>query len=260
MIVDSGTEKAKAIRNKFEECLSIDFKRSLEQSDDIIVFGGDGTLIYKANEFGLGRTYLPINGGSLGFLMNDIIDVEETARLIESRKFNIRKFITLKAELFSSYMMVANLNRSHVIETAINDVYIERASGQAAKLTISIDGRNIVKKMVCDGVIVSSPLGSTGYNRSAGGSICLPSSGVLQITPICAHHPSLPPIIVPATSQIEIYSEEQDKRPVRAVVDGRSYSEISRIIVDVHPRPLKLAYFEGNDFTDRLINKIIKGK
>ena len=250
MIIDSGTEKSRDIRKRFEAFLSSSFIDELENSEDAIVFGGDGTLIYNANKFGLGRTYLPINGGSLGFLMNDVDDLAEAASMIESSKFNVREFITLKAKL-------QNGDREYQ-DVAINDVYMERASGQAAKLTILIDGRNIVEKMVCDGIIVSSPLGSTGYNRSAGGSICLPSSEVLQITPICAHHPALPPIIVPITSEIKIYSEEKEKRPVRAVVDGRSYSEISNVTVNINSDNLKLAYFEGNDFTDRLINKIIK--
>lgn len=252
MIVDSGTEKSKSIRQKFEEYLSSKFKKELQESKDVIVFGGDGTLIYKANELGLDRTYLPINGGSLGFLMNDVGDIEKTAKMIEAYDFNVRRFMTLSAEL--------EVDDGQYSDIAINDVYVERSSGQAAKLTISVNDKVLVYGMVCDGVIVSSPLGSTGYNKSAGGSICLPSSKVLQITPICAHHPALPPIIVPALdSEIRIHSEEKDKRPVRIVVDGRSYQEVNSTLIKRSSKLLNLAYFEGNDFTDRLINKIIRG-
>jgi NAD+ kinase len=251
MIIDNETEKAIALRVKFGNFLSESFKNELERDHNlIVVFGGDGTLIWKANELGLDKTYLPINGGSLGFLMNDAEDISRAAAIVEEELYNINQFMTLSAVIESEYDTVR--------DTAINDVYIERSSGQAAKLTISVDKRVIVRDMVCDGVIVSSPLGSTGYNKSAGGSICLPSCNVLQIVPICAHHPNLPPIIVPEYSVIRVHTEEGHKRPVRAVVDGRTHEDIDDVTVIVGKEKLKIAYFKGNDFTDRLVNKILR--
>jgi NAD+ kinase len=252
MLIDSGTEKAVALRIKFQEFLSPKFRKELENDDNklTVVFGGDGTLIYKVNKHGLDRTYLPINGGSLGFLMNDANDIVRTAALVEAEAYNVREFITLDAEISSKDMLS--------FDTAINDVYIERATGQAAKLTISVDERVIVKGMVCDGVIISSPLGSTGYNKSAGGAVCLPVARVLQITPICAHSPTPPPIIVPATSTIKVCTLEEDKRPIRVVADGRSHLGLNAVTVRTSNEALKLAYFKGNDFTDRLINKVLR--
>jgi NAD+ kinase len=251
MIVDSGTEKSVALRKKFGHHLSPEFKKELEARDDlVVVFGGDGTLIYKVNELGTDKTYLPINGGSLGFLMNDAEDIARTAAMVEAGVYNVEEFMTLRAKIES--------DEPGGDEIAMNDIYIERASGQAARLTICVDGRTIVREMICDGVIISSPLGSTGYNKSAGGSICLPTAEVLQITPICAHHPNLPPIIVPITAEVKVHTEEGSKRPVRAVADGRGHPNVKSVTVGVSDKALRLAYFKGNNFTDRLVNKVLR--
>jgi NAD+ kinase len=252
MIVDNGWKTSIEAREQFEFYYLDDLDALKARTDLILVFGGDGTLVSKVTRHGLDPVYLPINAGSLGFLMNNGEDLHAIANQISKEEFSISELTTLKASIKFPHSDV-RLN-----EVAVNDVYMERASGQSARLEISVDGSIVTESMIADGVIVSSPTGSTGYNLSAGGAILLPQTSILQVTPICAHTPKLPPFVVPSNSEVDIWTKQPDKRPVRVVVDGRDYEEAVGVSIRVNEDRLKLAYLPGNDFTERLISKILR--
>ena len=247
MIIDNGWPTAIEVRKEFERVYPADIQNLKARKDLIIVFGGDGTLVSKVKRYGLKKVYLPINAGSLGFLMNNSENLRTVAENVARGHFRVSQLTTLKASIkFSS-------GDEWFKEVAVNDVYMERASGQSARLDIYVDGNIVTEGMVADGVIISSPTGSTGYNLSAGGAILLPYTNILQVTPICAHTPK-----VPSKSEVEIWTKQPDKRPVRAVVDGRDYENAIGVTVEVNEEKLSLAYLEGNDFTERLIGKILR--
>ena len=141
---------------------------------------------------------------------------------------------------------------------AVNDVYLERMSGQTAHLRIEIDGVHVVERLVCDGIIASTALGSTAYHFSASGHACHPGVRAIHLTPICPHSPRLTPLTLPAEAKIAIEVLGSDKRPVRAVADGVGHPNISRIEIERADVDVRLAFLDGHNFTTTLVEKILR--
>ncbi|MFK7927416.1 MAG: NAD(+)/NADH kinase [Myxococcota bacterium] len=219
-------------------------------SDLTVVIGGDGFLLHTINERGLDPIYLGLNAGRVGFLLNDVEDWTATAKALKDRAWRPATFPMLRAECES-------VTGETITADAVNDLYLERASGQTARLGLTVDGSKVVETLVSDGIIISTALGSTAYNFSAGGPACHPSLRILAVTPICPHLPRLPPFAIPEDSHIEVEVQAPERRPVRAVADGRHVAQVHRVRVSVGPRSLRLAYLPGHDLTARMIKKIL---
>jgi NAD+ kinase len=223
----------------------------------IMIVGGDGAFLESVYLNGLDKTYVPINAGHLGFLLNDVWtpqDEHEDGHIyptegerIRDRNWIVREFPVIEVEF-----------KDGTKECAINDVFMERASGQTARISVGVDGAQLVTKMVCDGVIVSTALGSTGYNLSAGGPIVHPLNRNIIITPSNAHRSGFKPIVLPGSASVRLYARDIEYRPVRTVVDGRGYENRDALGLRFGSDRLKVGYFEGHDFTRRLVNKILK--
>ena len=110
---------------------------------------------------------------------------------------------------------------------------------------------------VADGVLMSTALGSTGYNFSAGGPACHPTLAMMSVTPICAHHPRLPPFVLPKASVVAVDVHPSPYRPVRVSADGRQIEDVRRLVVRFADREVRLAYLDGHDFTGRMLRKIL---
>lgn len=224
--------------------------------DVIVVVGGDGTFLGSVNDHGLDKTYIPINGGHLGFLLNDVwtpADEHEPGRIyptegerIRDRNWIVREFPVLEVQFSDGTK-----------EYAINDVFMERASGQTARISVKIDGSCLVSRMVCDGIIISTSLGSTGYNFSAGGPVVHPLNTNMIVTPSNAHHPSFRPVVLPNSTKVLVSAKDTEYRPVRVVVDGRGYDDMEVINIGFSKKKLRVGYFEGHNFTRRLVQKIL---
>ena len=251
MIVNSGSEKALAIATTLERVLD---SRWLDMSDYIIVIGGDGFLLDTVRTHGLSKTYLPINGGTLGFLLNDVHDVYETARQIADQDWNLHEFSTLKASF--SYNGVG-AGQTTGEDIAVNEVSVERMSSQTTRLILKIDGTSVVENLAADGLIVATSQGSTGYNFSAGGPVCQYSTNVMAVTAICPHHPMLPPFVVPTSSDVLIEATQLEKRPVKITIDGREYRNASDIKI-TQGEKLRIIYFTGHNLTSQLVTKILR--
>jgi NAD+ kinase len=219
--------------------------------DLCVVIGGDGFLLHAVHTHGLERAYLGLNAGTLGFLLNDVGSVEETARKIASGAYVRRKFPVLEG------MATTRDGQVHAL-TAVNDIYLERASGQTARLELSFDGHLAVEALVADGIIFSTAVGSTGYAFSAGATASHPMLSTLTVTPICPHLPRLPPITLPRGSRAEAKVLHPEKRPVRAVVDGRQLEDVVQLEAALGDDRLCLVYMEGHDFTARMIDKLMR--
>lgn len=218
--------------------------------ETVVVIGGDGFLLHTINELGHDRTYLGLNAGRVGFLLNDVVDWKETADQLRSGAWKVTAFPLLEARCI-------DIDGNEIIERAVNDVYLERASGQTARLGLSVDGSRVVETLVADGVIVSTALGSTAYNFSAGGPACHPTLRILTVTPICPHLPRLSPFALPVGSRIDVTIQNHEHRPVRAVADGRNLAKVVRVSLGVAPAQLALAHLQGHDFTSRMVEKIL---
>ena len=162
---------------------------ALEARSDLkVVIGGDGFLLHTVHRFGFDNVYLGLNAGTLGFLLNDVAGrLEEVCDAIQADEWTEHAFPVLETR-------VQKVDGEEVLGHAMNDVYLERMSGQTARLSITIDDYPLVKRLSADGLIFATALGSTAYSFSAGGSPCKPDLQVMCVTPICPHKPRLAPV------------------------------------------------------------------
>jgi NAD+ kinase len=215
-----------------------------------IVFGGDGWMLECIRTHN-GLPFLGINTGTLGFLLNSSEEIDLIANALKKKKWTSYSFPRLQLKGVS-------LHGNQIDGYALNDVSIARIGGVAANLRLEIDGVNVVDKIICDGLIVATALGSTAYSASAGGSPSHPLLGGMHITPICPHTPRLRPFIIPdeATVHIEVLAPE--RRIVQAVSDGFSYGEARDITITCIKDSVQLIFLEDHNFTKRMVKKILR--
>ena len=194
-----------------------------KQKDLIIVIGGDGFMLeilkrYKNSK----KKFYGINSGNYGFLMNKF-----------SYKNIIKNISKAKMITISPLEMIVKNNKNkNKKNLAINEVSILRQSRQAASLSISIGSKKLIKKLVSDGVLVSTPAGSTAYNLSVHGPILGLNSKKLSISPISPFRPRRwKGKIVSDKSKINIKNLNPIKRPISAVADNIEVRNAKNIIV-----------------------------
>ena len=182
-----------------------------EDADVVVALGGDGLMLQTLHRF-RERT-LPIYGmhrGSVGFLMNTYREEGLVERLTAAQQVTIHPLM----------MEAVTSNGMRHRAPAFNEVSLLRQSYQAAKLRISIDGKMRLEELICDGIIVATPAGSTAYNLSAHGPILPLGTALLALTPISPFRPRRwRGALVPDRARIDIAVMEADKRPVSAAAD-----------------------------------------
>lgn len=218
--------------------------------DLVVVIGGDGFLLRTVAENGHGPIYFGLNAGHLGFLLNDVAAWEPIVEQLLERTFQTGRFPLLQGSMTLA-------DGSTVIDHAINDIYLERATSQTTRLELTIDDGMVVDELVADGIVFSTALGSTAYTFSAGGPACHPAMRTLVVTPICPHAPRLHPFALPATARARVDVHVHERRPVRAVADGRSVEDVVRAEVFYNGTEVKLGYLADHDFTSRMVRKIL---
>src|SRR4029077_11079603 len=191
---------------------------SPDDADAIVALGGDGLMLQTMhNHLGSRIPIYGMNRGSVGFLLNDYSEDGLIERLAHAE-------VTVIHPL---RMTTHDANRVKQQALAINEVSLFRQIYQAAKLKISVDGTVRLPELICDGVLVSTPAGSTAYNLSAHGPILPISSDVLALTPISAFRPrrwSGP--ILPHSAKVTFDVQEGEKRPVSAVADSTEVRDV----------------------------------
>jgi len=216
----------------------------------VVVIGGDGFLLRTVAHHGIQNSYLGLNAGHLGFLLNDTAEPERVAALLERGAWRTHDFPMLEAT-------VEQVDGPPVHVRAVNDIYLERMTGQTARLRLAIDGQVAVEQLVADGLIFATALGSTAYSFSAGGTPAHPTLTTLQVTAICPHRSRLTSFTLPKTAQCVVEVGDHEWRPVRCVTDGRSIDSVLRVTVGYGQEGVRLAYLEGHDFTRQMISKIV---
>ncbi len=193
-----------------------------EEADVIVALGGDGYML-EALHRTMGRN-VPIYGmnrGTVGFLLNGYDEENLSDRLANAET----------VVLHPLDMIAVTDSGTEQRAKAINEVSLLRQTRQAANVRVCIDGKERIDKMICDGVLVSTPAGSTAYNLSAHGPILPIGSGVLALTPISAFRPRRwRGAVLPRTARITFEVLDHYKRPVSAVADA---TEV-RNVVEVH--------------------------
>ena len=202
-------------------------KESLKKLNVIIVIGGDGFMLQtlKKNRKSK-KSFYGVNSGNYGFLMNKF-----------SKKFFIKNLTKAKTVNISPLEMLVYAKKQIKKSIAINEVSILRQSRQAATLSIKNKSKNIIKKLVSDGVLVCTPAGSTAYNLSVHGPILSLNSKKISIAPISAFRPRRwAGKIVSDKSKIIISNLSPIKRPVSAVADNVEVRNAKKIVVRVNSK------------------------
>ena len=188
-----------------------------------IVIGGDGFMLQTLKKLkNSNRNFYGINSGNYGFLMNKFSSKNIINNLIEAKMISISPL----------EMIVKNKNNQIKKSIAINEVSILRQSRQAASISIKNGSMQIIKKLISDGVLVSTPAGSTAYNLSVHGPILSLNSKKLSIAPISPFRPRRwKGRIVSDKSKIKIKNLNPIKRPISAVADNLEFRNAKEIFI-----------------------------
>ena len=209
--------KAQILANCFRGDCAADV---LKEADFAVVFGGDGTILSAArNLSGNNVPVIGVNVGRLGFLAE--FSLEEVKNLFDT--------LTTEKKLVEKRMMlkctVANQGSEKLVSTAINDVVITAGAGyNMIDLKITVRGQSLAD-CVGDGLIISTPTGSTAYNLSAGGPILSANLSAIVITPISPHTLSFRPIVINADNKIEIHPQRINEGTT-VILDGQILSAL----------------------------------
>ncbi|WP_110749377.1 NAD kinase [Phyllobacterium leguminum] len=217
-----------------------------ENADVIVALGGDGLMLQTLHDFmNSGKPIYGMNRGSVGFLMNAYHEDGLRERIEAAHAETIRP-LTMEAETEGG---------DTVIALAINEVSLLRQSYQAAKIKISIDGKTRLEELICDGVLVATPAGSTAYNLSAQGPILPLDSPLLALTPVSPFRPRRwrgALLSKDVTVRFDIL--EGDKRPVNAVAD---HTEVKSVVsVTIREAPDKTAtilFDQDHSWNERIL-------
>ena len=220
----------------------------LDGADIIVALGGDGLMLETVHTvLDTGQAIFGMNRGSVGFLMNEY----ETEGLVE------RIAAAAETIIHPLNMTVTDKQGTNRSALAFNEVSMLRQRHQAAKLRISIDGKIRLDELVCDGIIIATPAGSTAYNLSAHGPILPINSPLLALTPISPFRPRRwRGAILSHEAEVEIEMLEADKRPVSAVADQTEFRDVVKVVVrEDEKRSARLLFDDGHSLAERVLNE-----
>lgn len=218
------------------------------QADAIVALGGDGFMLHMLHD----TMHLPapvygMNRGSVGFIMNEYNEERLLDRLNASETASIRPLL-MRATTVSGMTTEA---------LAINEVSMLRQTYQAAKLRISVDGKERLRELICDGALIATPAGSTAYNLSAHGPILPIESDLMALTPISAFRPRRwRGAILPQNAKVTFEVLEESKRPVLAVADSTEVRGVASVEVSFHEKiRIDLLYDPGHGLSERILKE-----
>ncbi|QDZ00798.1 NAD kinase [Nitratireductor mangrovi] len=195
----------------------------IEDADVIVALGGDGFMLQTLHSMmNSGRRIYGMNRGTIGFLMNEYQETALRERIADAVAETIRPL----------RMQTRDLEGKEGEALAINEVSLLRQSYQAAKIRITIDDNVRLDELICDGVMVATPAGSTAYNLSAQGPILPLEAPLLALTPVSAFRPRRwRGALIPNRSTVRFDILEPEKRPVNAVADHTEVKSVVSVTV-----------------------------
>jgi NAD+ kinase len=219
-----------------------------ERADVIVALGGDGLMLQTMHRYLNSR--IPIYGmnrGSVGFLLNDYREDKLLERL-EKAEINV---------LHPLRMTAYDRQNAEHRALAINEVSLFRQIYQAAKLRISVDGRVRLDELICDGILLSTPAGSTAYNLSAHGPILPINAPLTVLTPISPFRPRRwRGAILPNEAIVLIEVLEPEKRPVSAVADNTEFRDVIAVeIREAGDVDIFMMFDPGHSLAERILRE-----
>jgi NAD+ kinase len=215
-------------------------------ADVVVALGGDGLMLQTLHQHM--RTGTPIYGmhrGTVGFLMNEFSIADLRGRLAAAEESVIHPLL----------MRATDVHGVVHVHHAINEVALFRQTHQAAHLRILIDERERMSELKADGVLVSTPAGSTAYNLSAQGPILPINAALLALTPICAFRPRRwRGALLPNTAYVVIEVLEAEKRPVAAVADHDEARDVLRVeVLSDTTIAMRMLFDPGHGLEERIL-------
>ena len=244
----SNNDEAIKQKRALEEQYGIN---TLDNADVIVVLGGDGFMLEAIkNHMSQNLPLFGLNYGSIGFLMN------------ASNNDDLIKRINLSQSIIIAplSMKVQSVDGGSHEAIAINEVSLLRETHQASKIKISIDDKVRLEELICDGILISTPSGSTAYNLSAHGPILPINADVLALTPISAFRPRRwKGAILNNRSEVRFDIIDGKKRPVSAVADSTEFRDIKSVTVRQDDKnSIQLLFDEQHSFEERILNEQFK--
>jgi len=235
------------------ECLVASGREMAALADALVVLGGDGTLLAASRLLERAIPVLGVNFGSLGFLTEiTLSELFPTLEGVLEGRYEHEERRLLRAR-------VRRRGRDDVVADVLNDVVVTTAGpSRIIELDVTVDGR-FVSSFRADGVIVSSPTGSTAYNLAAGGPILHPALPAIVLTPICPHMLTNRPLVVGDDSLIEVRLQAGRDVEVYSALDGQetfALAEGDGVAVTGSPRRLRLVKARGRDYFEVLRSKL----
>ncbi len=243
--VSSGTHEAdvamRTLRARYGDC-------GLEKAQLVVALGGDGLMLQTLHQT-IERP-LPVfgmNRGSVGFLMNDYTEDDLIDRLRAAKPTHITPLA----------MHVTDVEGHTHDALALNEVSLFRTTYQAVKVEIVVDGRTQMEELICDGVLLSTPAGSTAYNLSAHGPILPIDSPLLALTPISPFRPRRwRGAILSNDAVVTFRTRETDKRPVSAVADNVEFKNVETVVVrEDRTHRVTLLFDPGTGLEERVLSE-----
>jgi NAD+ kinase len=216
------------------------------KSDVIVALGGDGFMLQTLHIFlNYGRPIYGMNFGSIGFLMNEFRENDLHERLIAAEPANVHPL----------RMMATTSGGKSVESLAFNEVSLLRETRQAAKLRILVDGKVRIPELICDGILISTPAGSTAYNLSAHGPILPIDADLLALTPISAFRPRRwRGALLPHRARTRFEIMEADKRPVSAVADDAEVRDVRTVdVAEDRSITMTMLFDQGHSLDERIL-------
>lgn len=243
--VSSGTPEADAAMNELRARYG---EAGFEHADVVVALGGDGLMLQTLHR--KMEHNVPVYGmnfGSVGFLMNEFNPDELPRRLAAAKPTHI----------YPLSMSVVCEDGSRHEALALNEVSLFRMTYQAVKVEIVIDGKTRLEELICDGVLVSTPAGSTAYNLSAHGPILPIDSPLLALTAISPFRPRRwRGAILNNRAQVTFITREPEKRPVSAVADNVEIQHVVKVTVrEDRSRRVTLLFDPGTGLDERVLTE-----
>ncbi len=241
-----------AARKAMAKLIRLYDQTPVSKADVIVALGGDGFMLETLHKHI--HTPVPVFGmncGSVGFLMNEYREDDLFARLATAESTLIRP-LEMRGE---------SIKGKSFEELAINEVSLLRQTHQTARIRISLDGKTRLDQLVADGVLVSTPAGSTAYNLSAHGPVIPLDAEVLALTPISAFRPRLwRGAILPRSASVQFDILDAKTRPVSAVADNREIRNVTRVTVsESQDIELHMLFDRGHDLKERILAEQFSG-
>jgi NAD+ kinase len=243
--ISAGTPEADAARDQLAEIYG---DCDPESSDVVVALGGDGLMLQTLHQFmGRNKPIYGMNRGSVGFLLNEF-RLDSLRERLAAAQASIVHPLIMKARDAAGKLHTAR---------AINEVSMLRQTFQAAKLRIVIDQKERLGELIADGLLVSTPAGSTAYNLSANGPILPLDAQLMALTPISAFRPRRwRGALLPDRAKVRIDVLECEKRPVAAVADHTEFRDVRTVQIAMdHETGLVLLHDPGHSLEERILRE-----